>query len=171
MSFTPEHGQLCWRQQSGREGMEKGEGGRFVGEMCKSQSSAAEILSQHPTPCPSDIPNKTLHPLRLPALAEDAGHLFSKCWAQQVPPAHAAHTRCHPTQTDVTNYTNRELAGAACLLRLSGSSEHSQRGISLFLRLLLLHRLLPVTFFRIPASLQRKKRKTPLKVGQKVVLN
>lgn len=127
--------------------MEKGEGGGFRGEICKSQSSAAEILSQHPTPCPSDIPNKTLHPLRLPALAEDAGHLFSKCWAQQVPPAHAAHTRCHPTQTDVTNYTNRELAGAACLLRLSGSSEHSQRGISLFLRLLLLHRLLPVTFF------------------------
>lgn len=118
-----------------------------MGEICKSQSSAVETLllsisppqlSSTSTPAPS-VSKRTLVTS------------YQSCWAQQFPPptrsAHM-HTHSHPTQTDVTNYTNTDLAGISLfapslslqrafperLHRVSEATAFAQTALSFLLR-------------------------------------
>lgn len=134
---TSEQSQLCrggdaqayWRK-------------KVQGEICKSQSSAAETLSQSPSQCPSILPSSDSSLSSPQYQQEDTCHLLSQLLGPVGP---WASTR-HPTQTDVTKCTNTDLAAPACLLQLPVSSEHSQRGITAFLRVLPFQKLNFVIF-------------------------
>lgn len=143
------------------------------GEICKSQSSAAETLSQSPTLCPSSSPAQ---PPPSPAPSVSRRTLvtsYHSCWAQRVPHntlcTHTTHSIQHKPvgPSAQTQIWQQE----ACLLRLPVSSEHSQRGITALLRVLPFQKPNLVVFAGASCSylhFQRKKKKTLLKIDREL---